>query len=355
IDGINGGFYNDFASKDEEKTEVYFAGQNISDSYLSSLLTLMEEKDFMINVISKSGTTTEPAIAFRLFKKLLIEKYGEEESKNRIFITTDGSKGAMKELADQEKYTTFVIPDDVGGRYSVHTPVGLLPMAAAGIDIDAFMKGANDAMHQINEDHSGNNPCYRYAASRNILNRKGKDLEILVSYEPDLAMFSEWWKQLFGESEGKDGKGIFPVSVSNSTDLHSLGQIIQQGKRNIFETVIQFDQEEGRQIVPKQKDDSDGLKYIEGKDITEVNKKAFEGTLLAHVAGDVPNLVLNVGKKDAYHLGYLVYFFERACGISGYLLGVNPFNQPGVEEYKRNMFALLGKKEYKDLAKKLKG
>ncbi|MBF7096501.1 glucose-6-phosphate isomerase [Alkalibacter mobilis] len=351
IDALNSFFANE---KDLKGPKIYFAGQNISGKYLNDLFELVKDKDVMINVISKSGTTTEPAIAFRVFKNLIESKYGKEESQKRIFVTTDKEKGALKKLSEEEGYQTFVISNDVGGRYSVHTSVGLLPIAVAGHDIKDFMKGAKDQMDEINGDRSMTNPCYRYAAVRNILNRKGKDMEIMVNYEPEMQMFAEWWKQLYGESEGKDGKGIFPVSVNNSTDLHSLGQIIQEGKRNIFETVIVFDQHQNDMVIPYDEADLDGLNYISGKGMNYVNKMAFQGTLLAHVEGNVPNVVINVNELSAYSLGRLVYFFERACGISGYMLGVNPFDQPGVESYKKNMFALLGKRGYEDLAEMLK-
>lgn len=331
-------------------TKIYFAGQNISGKYHDDLYRLVQDKDVMINVISKSGTTTEPAIAFRLFKNLLEEKYGVEGSRERIFVTTDAKRGALKPLADAQGYASFVIPDDVGGRYSVHTAVGLLPIAVAGFDIGAFMKGAKDQMEDIDRAMDTWNPCYRYAALRNILYRKGKTLEIMVNYEPEMAMFAEWWKQLFGESEGKDGKGLFPVSVNNSTDLHSLGQIIQEGRRDMFETAIVFQHAQRDTVIPTASDDLDGLDYIAGSGMHEVNGKAYLGTRMAHVDGNVPNVVLEVPELSMYTLGRLVYFFERACGISGYLLGVNPFDQPGVESYKRNMFALLGKPGFEELA-----
>jgi glucose-6-phosphate isomerase len=355
IDALNPFFINELDENQRKAPKIYFAGQNISGKYLKALYERVKGQNFMVNVISKSGTTTEPAIAFRVFKNLLEEKYGKEESKKRIFVTTDKARGALKSLADEEGYASFVIPDDVGGRYSVHTSVGLLPIGAAGFDIKAFMQGAKDQMDEINGDDSLDNPCYRYVAARNVLYRKAKDTEIMVNYEPEMTMFAEWWKQLFGESEGKEGKGIFPVSVNNSTDLHSLGQIVQEGKRNIFETVITVNNHEEDMIIPSDDNDLDGLNYIAGKGMNYVNSQAYMGTLLAHVDGNVPNIVLGLEKLDAYNLGRLVYFFERACGISGYVLGVNPFNQPGVEAYKKNMFALLGKKGFEDLAKQLKG
>lgn len=354
IDALSPFFVNELDVSERKAPKIYFAGQNISGKYLKALYNRVKDQNFMVNVISKSGTTTEPAIAFRVFKKLLEEKYGKEESKERIFVTTDKAKGALKSLADEEGYQSFVIPDDVGGRYSVHTSVGLLPIGAAGLDIGAFMQGAKDQMDEIDSDDTMENPCYKYVAARNVLYRKNKDMEIMVNYEPEMTMFAEWWKQLFGESEGKEGKGIFPVSVNNSTDLHSLGQIVQEGKRNIFETVLTVKGHEEDTVIPTDDNDLDGLNYIAGKGMNYVNAQAYMGTLLAHVDGGVPNIVLEVDKLDAYNLGRLVYFFERACGISGYVLGVNPFNQPGVEAYKKNMFALLGKRGFEELAKELK-
>lgn len=339
---------------DEVKTKIYFAGQNLSGKYHRDLIRLVKDKDVMVNVISKSGTTTEPAIAFRLFKELLEEKYGVEGSRERIFVTTDAKKGALKDLATDQGYETFVVPDDVGGRYSVHTAVGLLPIAAAGFDIDAFMKGAKDQMEEVNACTDGSCACHRYALARNILYQRGKAIEIMVNYQPEMQMFAEWWKQLFGESEGKDGKGHFPASVNNSTDLHSMGQIIQQGRRNIFETVIAIDQVDRDVTIPESEGNLDGLNYIAGMGMNQVNHKAYMGAMLAHVEGLVPNVVLQLEDLSMYSLGALVYFFERACAISGYLMGVNPFNQPGVESYKRNMFALLGKPGFAELAEKLK-
>lgn len=343
-----------FANERKEGTKVYFAGQNISGKYHKDLLEFVRDQDVMINVISKSGTTTEPAIAFRIFKDILEEKYGVEGARERIFVTTDARKGALKELAQTQGYQTFVIPDDVGGRYSVHTAVGLLPIAVGGFDIAAFMQGAKDQMDEINGSVDGEHPCYRYAAARNILYRRGKNMEILVNYHPELAMFAEWWKQLFGESEGKDGKGLFPVSVNNSTDLHSLGQIIQEGPRTMFETVLVLEETQRDMSIPQAQEDLDGLGYIEGQPMHWVNEKAYLGTRLAHVDGGVPNVILQLPELSMYTLGQLVYFFERACGISGYLLGVNPFDQPGVESYKKNMFALLGKPGFEELGNALK-
>lgn len=345
-------------NKEERKTpEIYYAGNNISSTYLMDLLDIIKDKDVSLNVISKSGTTTEPAIAFRVLKEFLENKYGKEEAAKRIYATTDASKGALKQVSDEEGYETFVIPDDVGGRFSVLTPVGLLPIAAAGLDIDAMMQGANDARENYSTANLAENDCYQYAAVRNVLHRKGKDIELLVNYEPSLHFVSEWWKQLYGESEGKDQKGIFPAAVDFSTDLHSMGQYVQDGKRILFETVLNV--EKPRRVVELKsaENDLDGLNYLSGKTLDFVNEKAFQGTLLAHTDGQVPNLLINIPTLDEYNFGYLVYFFEKACGISGYLLGVNPFDQPGVEAYKKNMFALLGKpgfeKEKEELEKRL--
>lgn len=342
---------------DHEGVKIYFAGNSISSTYIKELSDLLEKIDFSINVISKSGTTTEPAIAFRIFKQLLEKKYGKEEAKNRIFVTTDKSKGALKQISTNEGYETFVIPDDVGGRFSVLTAVGLLPIAAAGINIDEMIKGAQDARETFSNNDLMKNDAYLYAVIRNILNRKGKATEILVNYEPKLFFIGEWWKQLYGESEGKDNKGIYPASASFSTDLHSLGQFIQEGNRNIFETILNLEKPEFDLEIPSDKEDLDGLNYLLGKTIDEVNKKACEATLLAHTDGNVPNLIVNIPSSSAYYFGNLVYFFEKACAISGYILGVNPFDQPGVEAYKKNMFALLGKpgfeKEREDLLKRI--
>lgn len=346
-------FVNDLDAKDRKAPKIYFAGNSISSTYLMDLVELVKDKDFSVNVISKSGTTTEPAIAFRIFKNILEEKYGVEGAKERIYATTDKARGALKNLADVMGYETFVIPDDVGGRFSVLTAVGLLPLAAAGIDIEAIMNGAAKAREDFSECDLENNQCYQYAAIRNILYRKGYTNEILVNYEPKMHYFSEWWKQLYGESEGKDNKGILPVAVDFSTDLHSMGQYIQEGLRNIFETVINIENPTKNFAIEEDKDNVDGLNFLAGKTMDFVNKKAFEGTLLAHTDGQVPNLVVSVPKADEFEFGYMVYFFEKACGISGYILGVNPFNQPGVEEYKKNMFALLGKPGYEDMKKDL--
>lgn len=346
IEALSHSFYNAL-SKDKRKTpEIYFAGNNISSTYVNHLLDLIEGKDFSVNVISKSGTTTEPAIAFRIFRAALEEKYGKEEARKRIYATTDREKGALKKLSNEEGYETFVIPDDVGGRYSVLTAVGLLPIAVAGINIEEMMQGAADAAKEYSNPNLAENASYQYAAVRNALYRKGKVTEILVNYEPSLHYVSEWWKQLYGESEGKDYKGIFPAAVDFSTDLHSMGQFIQEGNRNIFETVIQVTEVPSHITIESDPADLDGLNFLAGKTLDFVNKKAFQGTLLAHTDGQVPNLVVNVPDLTPYSFGYLVYFFEKACGISGYLMGVNPFDQPGVEAYKKNMFALLGKPGY---------
>lgn len=328
--------------------EVYFVGNSISSDYLSDIIEILGDRDFSINVISKSGTTTEPAIAFRIFKKIIEDKYGKEGAKERIFATTDKARGALKSMCNTEGYETFVIPDDVGGRFSVLTPVGLLPMAAAGIDIDAVMQGASDAVATYKNDDLENNDCLKYAATRQILGRKGKAIEILANYEPSLTMFGEWYKQLYAESEGKDGKGIFPVSANFSTDLHSIGQFIQDGSRNLFETVLWVENAKKNITIETDAENLDGLNFVADKTIQYVNSKAYAGTFLAHVDGGVPTMVLEVEKTDAYNFGQLVYFFEKALAISGYMLGVNPFDQPGVEAYKKNMFALLGKPGYKD-------
>lgn len=326
------------------RPEIYFAGTNISGSYLSHLLDLIGERNFSVNVISKSGTTTEPAIAFRILKAKLEAKYGKEAAKARIYATTDAQRGALKTMANQEGYETFVVPDNVGGRFSVLTAVGLLPIAVAGISIDALMQGAASARERYLRLPFNENDCLQYVAARNILHRKGKDIEMMINYEPRLHFVSEWWKQLFGESEGKDQKGIFTASADFTTDLHSLGQYIQDGKRHLFETLLEIEQPERDLRIPSTEDDLDGLNYLAGKSMDYVNKKAAEGTLMAHQDGGVPTLVLQLKDTSASTLGELFYFFERACAVSGYLLGVNPFDQPGVEAYKKNMFALLGKK-----------
>lgn len=330
----------------KDTPDIYFGGNTISSSAVAELMQLIDGRDFSINVISKSGTTTEPAIAFRIFKEILEKKYGKEEAAKRIYVTTDRQKGALKALADAEGYETFVVPDDVGGRYSVLTAVGLLPIAVAGIDIDALMQGAADAREAYASDDLDNNDCYRYAAVRNMLYRDGKAIEMLAAYEPSMTLWCEWFKQLFGESEGKDGKGLFPASAIFSTDLHSLGQYIQQGERCLFETVLWVKEPKTDVEIGFEEANGDGLNFVAGKTVHYVNRKAFEGTVLAHTDGDVPNIILELDKQDEYNLGYMIYFFEKACGLSGYLLGVNPFDQPGVESYKKNMFALLGKPGY---------
>ena len=353
IEFLSHSFYNNLP-KDKRKTpEIYFAGTNMSGVYLQHLIDVVGDRDFSVNVISKSGTTTEPAIAFRVFKKMLEEKYGKEEAAKRIYATTDKAKGALKTLATAEGYETFVVPDNVGGRFSVLTAVGLLPIAAAGIDIDDLMAGAKDAMNDFANKNMDENQALQYAAVRNILHRKGKDLELMVNYEPRVHYLAEWWKQLFGESEGKEGKGLYPTSADFSADLHSLGQYIQQGQRLFFETVVSIGKPEVEFIIESDKDNLDGLNFIAGKTLDYVNKKATDGVILAHVDGNVPNLGVNIPEATPYHLGYTFYFFEKACGVSGYLLGVNPFDQPGVEAYKKNMFALLGKPGYEEAGKEL--
>ena len=333
--------------------EVIFVGNQISSTYAAQLLDYLKDKDFSINVISKSGTTTEPAIAFRIFKEYMEARYGKEEAKKRIYATTDKEKGALKSLAVTEGYETFIVPDDVGGRFSVLTPVGLLPIAASGVDIDEMMNGAKQAYVDYLEEDVDKNDALKYALVRNVLYRSGKKLEMLVNYEPKLNYFSEWWKQLFGESEGKDGKGIWITSASFSTDLHSLGQMIQQGERTLFETVINVEEPEENLTIKADADNLDGLNFLAGKTMDYVNKMAMTGTMLAHVDGGVPNIKVTVPNISAYTYGYMVYFFELACGVSAYTLGVNPFNQPGVENYKKNMFALLGKPGYEEMKKEL--
>ncbi|MBQ8689122.1 MAG: glucose-6-phosphate isomerase [Clostridia bacterium] len=346
IEFIKSPLYN---SLKKDTPEIYFAGNNISPTALTELISILEGKDICVNVISKSGTTTEPAIAFRVFKSMLIEKYGEEGAKDRIFVTTDKEKGTLKHFSDEAGYETFVVPDDVGGRYSVLTAVGLLPIAVSGVDIDGLMKGAQAAMSELTDAQNANNAAIEYAVLRNALLGKGKTTEILVGYEPYMLMMSEWWKQLYGESEGKDNKGIFPASVVFSTDLHSLGQYIQEGQRNLFETVINVKDPGASFTIPNDPANVDGLNFISGKSLDYVNKTAMMATLIAHNDGGVPNILIELDNREAYSFGYLVYFFEIACAISGYMLGVNPFNQPGVEAYKKNMFALLGKPGYEDM------
>jgi glucose-6-phosphate isomerase len=348
IEMLNHSFYNALSKEQRKTPQVIFVGNNISSTYMKDLYDLLEGKDFSINVISKSGTTTEPSLAFRIFRKLLIEKYGQAEAKHRIFATTDKARGALKTLATEEGYESFVIPDDVGGRYSVLTAVGLLPIAVTGVDIEAMMKGAQAASEDFGKAELEENQAYQYAVVRNVLYNKGKTIEMLINYEPGLQYFSEWWKQLFGESEGKDQKGIYPSSANFSTDLHSLGQYVQEGRRDIFETVINVETPRHELTVEEEANDLDGLNYLAGKSVDFVNKKAFQGTMLAHTDGGVPNLVVSIPAMDEYTFGYLVYFFEKACAMSGYLLGVNPFDQPGVEAYKVNMFALLGKPGFEE-------
>lgn len=357
IEFLRHNFYN-MVSKEIRKTPViYFVGNSISSTYLKHLIDVIGEREFSVNIISKSGTTTEPAIAFRVFKGMLEKKYGKEEAAKRIYATTDKARGALKNLSTEEGYETFVVPDDVGGRFSVLTAVGLLPIAVSGADIDRLMEGAAAARESALNAPYEENDAVLYAAIRNILHRKGKAVEILANYEPSLHYVSEWWKQLYGESEGKDQKGIYPASVDLTTDLHSMGQFIQDGSRIMYETVLKVDESVEEIVIEEEPVDLDGLNYLAGKTVDFVNKSAMNGTMLAHTDGNVPNLVVNIPKQDEYSLGQLFYFFEFACGVSGYILGVNPFNQPGVESYKKNMFALLGKpgfeKEREELLKRL--
>jgi glucose-6-phosphate isomerase len=358
IDMLTHSFSDMLSNKERNAPQIIFAGHHLSSDYIRDLLDVLKDKDVSINVISKSGTTTEPAIAFRVFKKWLEEKYGKEEAAKRIYATTDKEKGALRTASDQEGYETFVIPDDVGGRYSVLTAVGLLPIAVSGISIEEMMQGAQLAKKELATPSIQENPSYQYAAVRHILYTKGKTMELLVNYDPKFHYFAEWWKQLFGESEGKDGKGIFPASVNFTTDLHSLGQYIQEGRRHFFETVLHVKKPNRDFVMEEAAADADGLNYLAGKTLHGINEMALQGTLLAHTDGDVPNLMVNIPALHAYSFGYLIYFFEKACAISGYLLGVNPFDQPGVEAYKKNMFALLGKpgfeKQREDLLKRLK-
>lgn len=344
IELLKSPFYNNMK---KDTPDIYYVGNNINPTYLNEVLSICEGRDIAVNVISKSGTTTEPALAFRIFKKLVEEKYGREGAKDRIFCTTDKARGTLKSLADTEGYETFVIPDDVGGRFSVLTAVGLLPIAVAGCDIDKLMSGAAKAREDFTADFD-NNDCYKYAALRNILYRKGKSVEMMVSYDPAFCMMSEWYKQLFGESEGKDNKGIFPASVVFSTDLHSMGQFIQDGSRVMFETVVDIKNPKQDLFLEDDAENLDGLNFLTNQNMSVVNRKAFEGTVLAHTEGGVPNIILELDRIDEENLGYMIYFFEKACAVSGYVLGVNPFNQPGVESYKSNMFALLGKPGYED-------
>lgn len=339
--------------KDTDTPQVIFCGNSISATYMADLMEILEGRRISVNVISKSGTTTEPAVAFRVLRAYMEERYGKTEARKRIYATTDKAKGALKSLADKEGYESFVVPDDVGGRFSVLTAVGLLPIAVAGVDINELMMGAKTCAEETKSISVRDNMCYRYAAVRNCLLRCGFLTEIMVNYEPGFHYMTEWWKQLFGESEGKDGRGIFPAGVDNSADLHSMGQYIQDGQRMLFETVIHFQKPRKSFLIPEDSENLDGLNFLSGMDMNEVNDKAMQGTVLAHVDGGVPNMVIEVPKMDAFHLGQLIYFFEKACAISGYLLAVNPFNQPGVEAYKKNMFALLGKPGFEDEKKKL--
>lgn len=357
IEFLSHSFYNVLSKEDRKTPEIYFVGNSISSKYIKDLQDVLKGKDFSINIISKSGTTTEPAIAFRVFKEMLIEKYGREEANKRIYATTDKARGALKNLATEEGYESFVVPDDVGGRFSVLTAVGLLPIAVSGADIVKLMEGAASGREQALNAPYEENDAVQYAAIRNILHRKGKSTEILANYEPSLHYISEWWKQLYGESEGKDQKGIFPASVDLTTDLHSMGQFIQDGARIMFETVLEVENCEQEIVMGEEPVDLDGLNYLAGKNVDFINKSAMNGTILAHTDGNVPNLMIKIPAQDEFSLGQLFYFFEFACGVSGYMLGVNPFNQPGVESYKKNMFALLGKpgyeKEREELLKRL--
>lgn len=353
IEFLTHSFYNVLDKGRRKTPEIYFVGNSISSKYVKDLQDVLEGKDFSINIISKSGTTTEPAIAFRVFKEMLIEKYGKEEANKRIYATTDKARGALKSLADEEGYETFVVPDDVGGRFSVLTAVGLLPIAAAGLDIDKLMEGAAFGRKKALETPYEQNDALLYAGIRNILHRKGKTVEIVANYEPSMHYVSEWWKQLYGESEGKDQRGILPAAVDLTTDLHSMGQFIQDGSRVMFETVMCLDESPAEILLKEEAVDTDGMNYLAGKSVDFVNKSAMNGTILAHTDGNVPNLMVHIPEQNEFYLGELFYFFEFACGVSGYILGVNPFNQPGVESYKKNMFALLGKPGFEDEREKL--
>ena len=348
IEFLRHGFYNNVSKEIRKTPEIYYCGNSISGTYLQGLIDVVGDRDFSVNIISKSGTTTEPAIAFRIFKEMLEKKYGKAEAAKRIYATTDKAKGALKNLATEEGYETFVVPDDVGGRFSVLTAVGLLPIAVSGADIDKLMEGAAEGRKLALEQKFEDNDALKYAALRNILLRKGKSVEILANYEPSLHYVSEWWKQLYGESEGKDQKGLFPASVDLTTDLHSMGQFIQDGSRIMFETVMNVEKSRCEVTIQKEDVDLDGLNYLAGKTMDFVNKRAMNGTILAHTDGNVPNFMVKIPEQNEFYLGELFYFFEFACGVSGYLLGINPFNQPGVESYKKNMFALLGKPGYED-------
>ena len=349
IEFLKPDFYNNLSKEERQTPEIYYVGNNISAAYLESLIRVIGDRDYSVNVISKSGTTTEPAIAFRVFKKKMEEKYGREEAARRIYATTDKARGALKGLADEEGYETFVVPDDIGGRFSVLTAVGLLPIAVSGADLDRLMAGAAAGRKKALEAPYEENDAMLYAAIRTILYRKGKGVEILANYEPRLHYIAEWWKQLYGESEGKDQKGILPASVDLTTDLHSMGQFIQDGSRILFETVLKIDAPDGNVVIQEEENDLDGLNYLAGKDMAFVNECALNGTMMAHIDGGTPNLLVHIAREDEEALGELFYFFEFAVGISGYMLGVNPFNQPGVESYKKNMFALLGKPGYEQM------
>ena len=353
IEFLRHSFYNNVSKEIRKTPEIYFAGNSISATYVKHLIEVIGDRDFSVNIISKSGTTTEPAIAFRVFKELLIKKYGHEEANKRIYATTDKARGALKQVANEEDYESFVVPDDVGGRFSVLTAVGLLPIAVSGADLDALMAGAASMREACISKSFAENDALQYAALRNILYRKGKSVEVLANYEPSLHYVSEWWKQLYGESEGKDQKGIFPASVDLTTDLHSMGQFIQDGARIMYETVLNVQKSREEIVLTAEPVDLDGMNYLAGKTVSFVNESAMKGTQLAHVDGGVPNLVVNIPEQNEYYLGQLFYFFEFACGVSGYMLAVNPFNQPGVESYKKNMFALLGKPGYEDLRAEL--
>ena len=357
IEFLGHSFYNVVSKEIRKAPEIYFAGNSISSTYLKHLIEVIGDRDFSVNIISKSGTTTEPAIAFRIFKEMLEKKYGKEEAAKRIYATTDKARGSLKNLANEEGYETFVVPDDVGGRFSVLTAVGLLPIAVSGADIEKLMEGAQAGRKEALENDFAENGALQYAAIRNILHRKGKAVEVLANYEPSLHYVSEWWKQLYGESEGKDQKGIFPASVDLTTDLHSMGQFIQDGSRIMFETVLNVEKATEELFIGEEPVDLDGLNYLAGKTVDFVNKSAMNGTVLAHTDGNVPNLMVTIPEQNEFYLGQLFYFFEFACGVSGYILGVNPFDQPGVESYKKNMFALLGKpgfeKEREELLKRL--
>ena len=352
IEGLKHTFYNYLPQKQRKNPQILYVGNNISPNYINDIIDLIGNRSLSINVISKSGTTTEPAIAFRIFRELLENKYGLEEARKRIYVTTDAEKGALKQIAQQENYTTFVIPNNVGGRYSVLTPVGLLPIAAAGIDIDKLLEGAKFAQEKYLDKNLKYNDCYKYAVARNILYQEEKNIEILASYEPKMHYMMEWWKQLFGESEGKEGQGSYPAGADFTTDLHSIGQYIQEGRRNLFETIINIADTQADMSINQDEDNLDELNYLVGKGLNEVNKKAMEGTIKAHVEGGVPNIIITMDKLNEYNLGHLIYFFELACAVSGNLLGVNPFDQPGVEKYKTNMFQLLGKPGYETVKEK---